>query len=132
MGVAQYGHLSSLEEPECERLVRSQTVGRVAWQSRVGLRVLPVAYVMDGPVIVFRTSPVSVLAQLADPQPVTFEVDDIDQDTRTGWSVVVEGTTGSWTGHDEGPQPEPWAPGERPVLIAITPVSYSGRSVASE
>ena len=41
--------------------------------------------------VVFRTSPHGVLAQLAHPTEVAFEIDDIDQNRGAGWSVLVEG-----------------------------------------
>jgi hypothetical protein len=65
---------------------------------------------------------------------VAFEVDDIDESTGTGWSVVVTGhahTTAPSalarsTACDEA-EPQPWAPGPRSSLIRISPDRITGR-----
>ena len=41
-----------------------------------------------------RWAPGTVLAGLLTPQPVGFEIDDLDGETQTGWSVLVRGTSG--------------------------------------
>ena len=61
---------------------------------------------------------------------VAFQVDDLDGQTATGWSVLVQGTTGPWAG--EVPVLSPWAPGRREVAVAIEPTSWSGRSVSAD
>lgn len=125
-----YEHLSTLDAEECVRLLKTHSVGRVAWSSPAGVLVLPVAYALHGQTIVFRTSADGSLAQLAAGRSVSFEVDDIDAETRTGWNVLVHGTSGP--GPEGAPDlPDPWAPGERSLAVAITPQNYSGRSVAA-
>ena len=58
---------------------------------RMGRALLPVTYLVHDHGIVFRTEMQGTLAGLARPQPAAFEVDDIDHDTQTGWSVQVRG-----------------------------------------
>ncbi|MBK8459435.1 MAG: pyridoxamine 5'-phosphate oxidase family protein [Micropruina sp.] len=124
-----YAHLSPLEPSECEVLVRSRAFGRVAWQSSTGLQILPVAYVVADGVIVFRTAVGSQLARLVEPTDVAFQVDDLDMETRVGWSVLAQGRTAPFSASQTRELPSPWAPGDRPILIGIHPSAYTGRSV---
>lgn len=117
-----------LEADECERLVRDNTVGRVAWLSRLGLQVLPVTYTVIDRNLYFRTAAKSILADFAEPTEVAVQVDDIDQDTSSGWSVLLQGEA-RITDLEPDQLPEPWAPGERRVVVVIVPQRYSGRVV---
>lgn len=126
------GHFTRLSGEECRLLVRGHSVGRVAWVAASGLQVLPVTYAVAGEQIVFRTGPDSVLGELTGPLQVAFEVDDIDVATATGWSVLVRGEAATYAGDPPaGGLPEPWAPGMRPLVVAITPSAYSGRAVSA-
>lgn len=124
------GHFLPIDEADCRSLVRHHVVGRLGWFSAVGQVIFPVNYVVeDDGTIVFRTSRSSILAELARGMEVAFEVDSIDLEVSDGWSVLVAGTTGL---RGEGaPDSTPWAPGERPLVIAITPHGYSGRAVSA-
>src|SRR5829696_6877771 len=76
----------------CERLLSEHTVGRVAWNAPDGPQLVPVNYAYYNKTIVFRTAPDGVLSQLARRTNVAFEIDGLDEDARTGWSVVVRGS----------------------------------------
>lgn len=105
-------------------------LGRVAWATADGIVVLPVSYALVRERIVFRTAPGTLLAGLADPQPVGFEIDDLDPETQTGWSVLVQGTSGPGE-PGEGGEAHPWAPGDRRVTVVIEPLVHSGRVIAA-
>lgn len=120
----------------CEELLAEHSMGRVAWNADDGPELLPVTYAMTSGEVVFRTSPYGALSQLAkEPCRVAFEIDDIDPERGSGWSVLVRGTSRGIV------QPQelvkmwtvdgivPWASGIRNVFIAITPRSISGRAV---
>lgn len=124
------GTFEKLESAECEHLVRGATVGRVAWLSRRGLQVLPVSYTYVEGCLLFRTSSSSILAELATPSEVAVQIDDIDADTASGWSVLVQGEA-RITELSAEKLPEPWAPGERNVVVSIKPRSFSGRAVSA-
>jgi nitroimidazol reductase NimA-like FMN-containing flavoprotein (pyridoxamine 5'-phosphate oxidase superfamily) len=124
------GTFERLDPAECEHLVRGASVGRVAWLSRRGLQVLPVTYMFAEGLILFRTSAQSILAELIAPSEVAVQIDDIDADTSSGWSVLVQGEA-RITENPPASLPEPWAPGDRNVIVAITPRSYSGRAVSA-
>jgi nitroimidazol reductase NimA-like FMN-containing flavoprotein (pyridoxamine 5'-phosphate oxidase superfamily) len=107
----------------------------VAWNAPDGPQVLPVSYALDVGDIVFRTSPYGALSQLRVRTNVAFEIDDIDAEQGTGWSVVARGSAQAvvqarhlerlWS--DDGRVP--WAAGTRNLFIAITPRTLTGRIV---
>ena len=127
------GQIGELAADSCRHLLSTTILGRVAWTSPDGPRVLPVNFRWDGRQLIFRTSPYGVLAQLVRRQPVAFEVDDVDTASRTAWSVVVHGEAG---GLKQSPRlldlwrrdvVETWAAGSRPTFVAIDPVTITGR-----
>lgn len=80
-----------LDRATCLALLATQSVGRLA-VSRAGQApyVVPVNYALLRNSIVFRTAPGTKLDLLIT-EPVTFEVDVFDIESRTGWSVVAQG-----------------------------------------
>ena len=128
--MAQYGHLTTLDEAECRLLLATRSFGRVGWNSASGVQILPVSYGMVGDVIVFRTAAGSPMAELVRPMEVSFQVDDLDAETSTGWSVLVHGTSGATVAELPADMADPWAPGDRPIVIGIQVDHYAGRSVA--
>lgn len=128
------GHFTRLSGDECRQLLRARSVGRIGWLSVDGLQILPVTYAMTGEWISFRTHPDTVMGELLrKPQAVSFEIDDVDEDTASGWSVLVHGTA---TGYVEDLPaglnlPLPWAPGEHPLTVVIVPTDYAGRAVSA-
>ena len=81
-----------LPAARCRELLAGQTMGRVAWNAPDGPQLVPVNYAYYNKTIVFRTVPEGVLSQLARRTNVAFEIDGLDEDARTGWSVVVRGS----------------------------------------
>lgn len=127
------GHLLSVDPDECRSLLRETVVGRVSWRSTVGLVTLPVTYGVhhDGR-IAFRVAETGLLAELALGAEVAFEADDLDAETLTGWSVLVQGEAARWAGDFPAGLRRPWAPGQRTLAIQISPSTYSGRSVSAD
>jgi uncharacterized protein len=121
----------------CEELLQSQSVGRVAWQAADGPQILPVTYAWHEGTIIFRTSPYGVLSELIRPTEVALEIDDLDQNSRRGWSVVVQGRAQGVAEPDQLVRMwtvggvVPWARGVRNVFIQITPYKVTGRVVAA-
>lgn len=128
--------LGVLDVAKCYRLLATETVGRVVYTDGALPAVAPVNYVLDGHHIIFRTAPLSRLALGVVDQVVAFEVDHLDAEVRTGWSVVVTGIGRPLTDAAELARADalglaPWAGGERPLFIAITAGLVTGRFVAS-
>ncbi|MEU6135076.1 pyridoxamine 5'-phosphate oxidase family protein [Nocardioides sp. NPDC047086] len=126
------GHLTTIDRDECLELLERSEVGRVAFGDSEGPMVLPVNHVMVGERIVFRTAPRTAIADHVGTGPVSYQVDEFDAYTSSGWSVLARGTAefvdGVWlSAHDL--KPEPWADGRRTLYVCITPVQITGRRV---
>ena len=88
----------------------------------------------DPYLVVFRTDPGSKLDAATERESVAFEVDAIDEATRTGWSVVVRGTLAEITDPAQLKRLRalplyPWAPGEKSRYVRVRPVSVTGRRI---
>jgi nitroimidazol reductase NimA-like FMN-containing flavoprotein (pyridoxamine 5'-phosphate oxidase superfamily) len=125
------GRLIEMSTVECRDLMGSTSVGRVAFVDEDGPIVLPVNFVLDGGSVLFRTSPHNTVARHIDSALVAFEVDEFDDWTQSGWSVLVRGAAAfvetDEPTRDERPRPDPWVDGVRTLLVRITPTSISGR-----
>ena len=130
--MSSYG-LEILSPEECNRLLQTQTVGRVGvGGARPG--VFPVLFaVLDGDVV-FRTAPGEKLIAAALNRELVFEVDDFDVDSRSGWSVNVLGAA------EEIEEPaelaravalglEPWAGEVRDRYVRIHASEVTGRRI---
>ena len=85
-----------------------------------------------GDTIVFRTMAASPLAELVRPMEVSFQVDDLDDETTTGWSILLHGTSGAPVTELPANMPAPWAPGDRPIVIGIAVDHFAGRSISAD
>ncbi|GAA1396572.1 pyridoxamine 5'-phosphate oxidase family protein [Luteococcus peritonei] len=129
------GHFENLDAAECTQLLRSATVGRVAFQGPDGLTVLPLAYSVDGDRVVLRTASGTQLAKLAEGTEVAFEVDEFDAECSNGWSVLVRGALAKLTPGEldgEVAPPTPFVPGVRRVLLGLSLERLSGRAVSGD
>jgi nitroimidazol reductase NimA-like FMN-containing flavoprotein (pyridoxamine 5'-phosphate oxidase superfamily) len=125
------GKLAELTPDECRRYLDARSVGRVAWTGAAGPTVLPVNFVTVGDEIWFRTTAHSSFATEIDDLPVAFQVDDVDDFTRSGWSVLVRGTAHisfdatrlprTWPGL------ETWPSGTHALHVVIEPHLVTGR-----
>jgi hypothetical protein len=125
------GELLELSTEECWQLVEARSVGRFAANRHgVGPLVVPVNYTVDDRrTVVFRTGPGAKLASLSDGAVVVIQVDEIDPLHRTGWSVIIEGTTSSLYEEPDQTDVEPWAPGPRHYVVRVVPLQISGRRI---
>jgi nitroimidazol reductase NimA-like FMN-containing flavoprotein (pyridoxamine 5'-phosphate oxidase superfamily) len=131
-GYRSTGPLTELSEEVCREHLAQHSAGRIGFLTPAGPQILPVTYQFRNGNVVFRTSPSGVLSGLVRRSTVAFEIDEIDEQTHSGWSVLVLGfaqamahnalLTSAWeTG------PVPWAEGTRNLFIEITPRTISGR-----
>lgn len=122
------GKLRELDRQECVDLLGTRQVGRIAFADDSGPDVLPVNYVMDGDDLLVATTGYGALARAATNGRVAFEVDEIDDYTESGWSVVVRGRATRQSPFDlPAVTPRPWADGSRTYVLRITPDMVSGR-----
>ena len=128
-------HFHELARTRCDELLATHRAGRVAWNAPDGPMVLPVTYAMYYGDVVFRTSPYGALSAHADRTNVAFEIDEVDQEAGTGWSVLVRGRAQAVVGsYDlvtlwQMDGVVPWATGTRNLFLAITPRTITGRAV---
>ena len=126
--------LRTLDPAECLRLLEPGGVGRVGFAAAEGIVIVPVNFALAGKCVVFRTAPDTLLAVYAHGQ-VSFEVDQIDEERREGWSVLVHGHAHPVTDERDIRRLEvrtrltPWAGGARDVFVRITPSQISGRGI---
>src|SRR3954452_16477567 len=84
--------VEDLTVEECLRLLETKRIVRIGLTTDVGPQIFPVNYVLsEDQRIVFRTLPYGVIANHAHEAAVAFEVDDLDEDTQSGWSVLATG-----------------------------------------
>ena len=134
--------IEELDEAECRRLIEPGGVGRLAFEGRYDLTVLPVNYKMHNGAIVFRTAAHSSTDEdlrtgigIANAEyKVAFEVDSFSKESEEGWSVLVQGPAHHVDEEDERADVEqtgvqPWAGQERQHYIRITPSRITGRRV---
>jgi nitroimidazol reductase NimA-like FMN-containing flavoprotein (pyridoxamine 5'-phosphate oxidase superfamily) len=129
--------ISEIPRDECEQLLASHAVGRLALVVDGQPHILPVNYAVAGHgEVVFRTAAGSALTE-ASLRSVAFEVDAIDADAHEGWSVVVVGycrdiadAIDAASVAMRGLPLETWAPGERDQWFKIVPTDVTGRRIA--
>ncbi len=125
-----------LSYEECLDLLRTRTAGRVAVGAPDGPHIVPVNYTVVEDTVYIRTTPYSVLGTYGRNTLVAFEVDDLDEEAHLGWSVVARGRCNAVLDPSdirrvthEG-APEPWAAGQRTLLLALQWRELTGRRLA--
>jgi nitroimidazol reductase NimA-like FMN-containing flavoprotein (pyridoxamine 5'-phosphate oxidase superfamily) len=132
--------VEELAEAECLNLVAGQDVGRIAFNGRFGLTVLPVNYRLHEGNIVFRTghdSPMDEDLRTGlehGEYQVAFEVDQLKPGTREGWSVLIHGPAHHVRSEEEraavaGSGVTPWPGGAKEQFIQIVPTRITGRRI---
>ena len=132
--------MEELDEPECLRLISGTEIGRLAYVGRYDLTVLPVNYRLVDGSILFRTAQDSLTGEdlrtgIAHADfKVSFEVDHLNEATRDGWSVLIQGPAHHLDSDTEQESVrsagvEPWPSGEKDHFIRITPVRITGRRI---
>jgi uncharacterized protein len=128
--------LEILDREECRDLLAAATIGRLVFCRGDGVpTVLPVNHVIDAWTVAFRATFGSKLSAALLERPVAFEVDDHDEETRTGWSVLVRGriehvADDAVVRRLEALELDTWADAvERPRWIRIVMDELTGRRI---
>jgi nitroimidazol reductase NimA-like FMN-containing flavoprotein (pyridoxamine 5'-phosphate oxidase superfamily) len=124
-----------LTKDECFRLLSGQHLGRLALVDDHGPIALPINYVLDQHTVLFRTDEGTKLDVASRGARVAFEIDGVNQATRTGWSVLVRGEAAEVTDRAELTRVRalplyPWAPGAKGHYIRILPALLTGQRIA--
>ena len=128
--------MQTILSDECYRLLATQEIGRIGINAEHYPLILPVNYAVDGTTLVIRTRPGTIL-RAATHANVTFEVDEIDRRTRSGWSVLVRGQAeevgdehrADLVARTHRTGVEPWAPGEHGNWLRLIVHDVSGRRI---
>jgi len=124
-----------LPREDCLQLLASNSFGRlaVAMDSPV---IRPVNYVFDerSQSVVFRTADGSKFHAMLVNGNAAFEIDGIDPDSRTGWSVIIVGMTEEITSASELRRLEhlgleTWTPGHKAHWMRIRAWAVTGRRI---
>ena len=123
-----------LSTDRCWELLAQKTVGRLAVSITNHPDIFPVNYRVSDGKIVIRTAAGQKLAAAVLGTAIAFEVDALDETTRTGWSIVVKGTAEEPKRledylSDEDLDIEPWARGDKSRYIEIIPSDITGREI---
>jgi hypothetical protein len=113
-----------LDRAECLRLLVQGVLGRVVYTAGALPAVHPVSYALCGQDIIFRTGQSSILRAAMRRQVLAFEVDDVNPNTHTGWSVLAIGKAQWVTDADRladlaARLPPPWGAGRAAHTIAL-------------
>ena len=122
----------ALGPEECRARLAQAHIGRVVFVDGRGPVALPVNYGVFDDDIVFRTAASSSLLASSYVDRVGFEVDEIDERRREGWSVLVTGTVRQVTDEAELRAVRqlgvvPWAEGERSQYLRLEVRTMTGR-----
>jgi nitroimidazol reductase NimA-like FMN-containing flavoprotein (pyridoxamine 5'-phosphate oxidase superfamily) len=127
--------LEVISPDACRALLAGEEVGRLALVIGGAPSIFPVNFALDGDAVVFRTAPGTKLDH-AGRSTVAFEVDGIDREARTGWSVVVVGRLEEVDQFDAATLARvsalalyPWAEGAKDHWLRLVPTRISGRRI---
>jgi len=126
--------LIELDRKQCEALIRGGGIGRAIFRTSEHPIALPVNFKMLDGDVVFRSTERGSISGISPEEPVSFEVDRIDDAMSDGWSVLAFGTIHGvqdpiQLGRVEALGIEPWAGGERSAYFALEVTALSGRSI---
>jgi nitroimidazol reductase NimA-like FMN-containing flavoprotein (pyridoxamine 5'-phosphate oxidase superfamily) len=121
---------------ECYRLLGTHEFGRIGVVADHYPLILPVNYRLDGTTVVIRTHAGTIL-QAAEHANVTFEVDEVDRVSRSGWSVLVRASAeevgaehrDELIARTQQSGVEPWAPGDKGHWIRLITHEITGRRI---
>ena len=126
-----------LTTEECLARLSAGTVGRVAFSTPGGIRLVPLNYSVFEGAVLMRTSSYSELGTYAADTQVAFEIDDFDAAEQSGWSVVAIGRLGRVLDREELERirlawdPEPWAAGARHCYLRLAWRELTGRRLGN-
>lgn len=124
-----------LSRDDCLGLLAEHSFGRLAVTMATPV-IRPVNYVFDerSQSVVFRTAAGSKLHALLLEANAAFEIDGIDPASRTGWSVIIVGSSEEITNPSEIRRLaqlglDDWAPGLKPHWMRIRAWTVTGRRI---
>ncbi|MEO5679603.1 MAG: pyridoxamine 5'-phosphate oxidase family protein [Acidimicrobiales bacterium] len=126
--------LEYLSASACWEALSTVEVGRLGVLVNSAPEIYPVNFVVDDHTIVFRAGSGGKVLGLGRSPSVCFQVDGIDVDQQTGWSVLVKGRATEQVTADDLRQVlslplRSWAVGVKDHWIRIRPDQVTGRRI---
>lgn len=129
MSNRQQEQIEEIDARQCWELLTGEQVGRIGVAVRGRPEIFPVNYSLDASESVIIRTALGTKLEAAVNHHVVFEVDRIDSELLTGWSVVVHGIAHQTGRVREGAKPlKPWRD-DTPYLLRIAALSISGRRI---
>jgi hypothetical protein len=127
-------HLVVLDEKECWEFLGGGGVGRVIFRSADRPVALPINFKTLAGAVIFRSALNGEVASIGSGEPVSFEVDRIDDAMSEGWSVLATGTVHSVRASEEIHEVQalgigPWAGGKRDSYFRLRVVCVTGKRI---
>jgi uncharacterized protein len=126
--------LAPIERAICLQLLATRPFGRLVYTHRALPEALPVNYRFCEDAVIIRLADGSTPAVAINDSVVAFQVDDIDVQARTGWSVTVVGHARELTDplrvRRAAQSLTSWAGDERDQFFAVSTEKVSGRMLA--
>ncbi len=126
--------MQHLSIDECWQKLTRSSVGRIGVLVDSAPEIYPVNFVVHERSILFRTDAGSKLRGVDRSPAVCFEVDHINPDDRSGWSVLVKGRAHELTTSDELQGISEigldfWPLGDKAHWIRVRPIEVTGRRI---
>lgn len=124
-----------LSAAECRERLDRGGVGRLAFVTPHGLRIVPLNYATNADAVVFRTVHDSELGTYGEGAEAVFEIDEVDDDAEEGWSVVAFGRLERPSAEDEvwdirgWRNPTPWSGDHRNFHLKLCWDRITGRRI---
>ncbi len=136
--------IAPLPEEECWNLLQQAVVGRIVFNTGDGPIAIPVNFGVGQDnngekTVVFRTvSDAQILLHLG--EKIAFEVDSVDPQAGSGWSVLIKGIASETAFEDlpgvihntHGKPPKPWAEGVHSAWLVVRANEITGRQLGDE
>ncbi|NUR59543.1 MAG: pyridoxamine 5'-phosphate oxidase family protein [Catenulispora sp.] len=122
-----------LDQDEALALVATASVGRVVYSRYAMPAVHLVNFKLDGPDVIFKTRKGAKFGAAVADTVIAFEVDQVDDATRSGWTVTLTGRSSLVTSPAEkarlaGLGIDPWLP-DREYFIRVRTQVITGRRI---
>lgn len=123
-----------LSSAECWTRLRNSKIGRLGVLVDSAPEIYPVNFVVDAQSLVFRTDPGNKFKAMERSPSVCLEVDGIDHDRETGWSVLAKGRASEVTTPVEldalaGLPLSFWGIGEKAHWLRVAVTEVTGRCI---
>ena len=124
-----------LEEDEALALAATMPVGRIVHARGERMFAAPVNVLLEQRDVLFRTAPdTELLTAARDNTSAAFEVDDVVDWSRSGWSVLIRGRLSEVTDAETVQRVlssplRPWAGGDRDHVLRLSGQEVTGRRI---